>query len=562
MGRAVPLSLPLTPQKSHAEGEGGPAWPCPNWPYKRRFREAKLTGPMTTMQDARAEAGGLKTWTYERIVIAAIAGLVIVRLIVAANMTLASDETLYWRYSRYLAPGYLDHPAMNPFLIRLGTMLFGDTPFGIRLFAVLTALPASWAVWRAGALLCGGDRIGATAALFFNLTIAMSVGSLVATSDASVVMTSSFVLLALAKLNETDRGVWWLALGAALGAGMWAKYTTAFFAFGIAIWLITAPAKRKWFLSPWPYLGAALALLVFSPVLLWNAGHEWASVAYQSSRIVTHQFHITYPLELIVSQIGMATPSVFVLAGLGILWGCGDRLYRTAAILLASLIAPVLVYFLWHSLHERVQGNWPECITPALACAAALAIRLAPSKSGAGALIARWSSRLAIPVAVVLAGLVYAQALFSLLPLRRDPTARLLGAGWPELAQQIDAMRQRVGAQVLLTTDYTLASSLTYYLPSHAPAEQVNERVRWSNEPQPPAALFSQQMVYVCKWPCKYASQLRNRFLEAELLGNASRMARGAVIERYSVYRVRGQVRPTLDPMYPIRTKASDEYVL
>src|SRR5262249_5277235 len=151
---------------------------------------------MTTTRDAPAEAGEVKSWTYERLVIAAIAGLVIVRLIVAANMPLASDETLYWRYSRYLAPGYLDHPMMNPLLIRMGTTLFGDTPLGIRLFAVLTALPASWAVWRSGALLSGNERIGATAALFFNLTLTMNVGSLLATSDASVVMTSCFVLWA------------------------------------------------------------------------------------------------------------------------------------------------------------------------------------------------------------------------------------------------------------------------------------------------------------------------------------------------------------------------------
>ena len=119
---------------------------------------------MTTTRDAPGEAGDAKPWTYERWVIAAIAGLVALRLAVAANMPLASDEALYWRYSRFLAPGYLDHPAMNPFLIRLGTMLFGDTPFGIRLFAVRTALPGSWAVWRAGALLSGTDRAGATEA--------------------------------------------------------------------------------------------------------------------------------------------------------------------------------------------------------------------------------------------------------------------------------------------------------------------------------------------------------------------------------------------------------------
>jgi 4-amino-4-deoxy-L-arabinose transferase-like glycosyltransferase len=517
---------------------------------------------MTTTRDAPAEAGDLKTWTYERTVIAAIAALVVVRLLVAANIPLAGDETLYWRYSRYLAPGYLDHPAMNPFLIRLGAMMFGDTPFGVRLFAVLTALPASWAVWRASALLSGNERVGATAALFFNLTITMNIGSMLATSDASVVMTSAFVLWALAKLNQTNRGVWWLAVGIALGVGMWAKYTTAFFAFGIAIWLLAVPDKRKWFVKPWPYLGAIVALLVFTPVLLWNANHEWASVAYQSSRFVTHQFHIAYPLELIASQVGLATPSVFILAILGIVWGRRDPAYRNVAILLAALIAPVLLYFMWHSLHERVQGNWPECITPALASAAALAMHLLPERRDVGAATARWSHRLAAPIAIFFAALVYAQVLFGVIPLRRDPTSRLLGGGWPELAESIDAMRTRAGAQVLLTTDYTLASALTYYLPSHTPAEQMNDRVRWANEPQPPPALFRQQMVYVCKAPCKYAPQLGNRFSEVELLGSAPRVHRGVVVERYSVYRVRGQVRPALDPMYPIRTKASDAYVL
>jgi 4-amino-4-deoxy-L-arabinose transferase-like glycosyltransferase len=517
---------------------------------------------MMTTRDAPALAGEAKTWTYERVVIAAIVALVLIRLIVAANMPLASDETLYWRYSRYLAPGYLDHPAMNPFLIRLGTMLFGDTPLGIRLFAVLTALPGSWAVWRSAVLLIGGERSGANAALFFNLTLTMNVGSMLATSDASVVMTSCFVLWALAKLNQTDRGAWWLAVGLALGVGMWAKYTTAFFAFGIAIWLLAVPAKRKWFFSLWPYLGALLALLVFTPVLIWNANHEWASVAYQSSRLVTEHFRIQYPLELLGSQIGIATPSIFILGVIGIVWGYRDAARRSVAVLLFALIAPTLAYFLWHSLHERVQGNWPECITPALVCAAALAIDLLPNKTGAGAATARWSNRLAIPVALVFAGLIYAQALFGLIPMRRDPTSRLLGGGWPELAQQIDALRQSVGAQVLLTTDYTVASSLTYYLPSHTPAEQMNERVRWANEPPPPPALFRQQMLYVCKQPCSYAGGLRHRFAEAELLGNAVREHRGRVIERYSIYRVRGQVRPTLDPMYPIRTKASERYVL
>ena len=35
------------------------------------------------------------------------------------------------------------------------------------------------------------------------------------------------------------------------------------------------------------------------------------------------------------------------------------------------MIAPAAVYFLWHSLHDRVQGNWPSFLYPAIAIAAA-----------------------------------------------------------------------------------------------------------------------------------------------------------------------------------------------
>ncbi len=502
--------------------------------------------------------------SYERTVVVVIAAMMLIRLIVASYMPLATDEVLYWRYSEHLAPGYLDHPAMNPFLIRLGTTLFGDTPFGIRLFAVLIAAPASWAVWRGAALLSKSERTGALAALFFNLTLTLSMGSLLATSDASVVATSAFVLYFLARVSDDNRGVWWLALGAAIGVGMWAKYTTAFAALGILLWLIAAPRQRHWFRSPWPYAGALLALLIFAPVLAWNANHGWASIIYQSSRMATQRGSLAYPIELIASQIGLATPPIFVLALLGIVWARREPVYSNAAALLTALIAPVLLYFLWHSLHERVQGNWPECVTPAIACAAALAAHLLPSRHvGGEAATARWSLKLAAPIGAFAAALIYAQALFAIIPLgAHDPTSRLLGVGWPDLAQQIDDLRGQAHADVMLTTDYTLASALAYYLPSHTPVEQVNERVRWSNEPQPPRALFTLQMAYVCRWPCQYASQLRNRFADVQFLGSAARMRNGQEIERYSVFRVYGQRRPTLDPMYPIRTQTSGPYVL
>ena len=325
----------------------------------RSDREAparlRLVSPQPDSARAGAERITPPRWTYERIVGLAILGLIFVRLLCAANMPLATDEVLYWRYSTHLAPGFLDHPGMNPFLIRMGTTLLGDTPLGVRFFPVLLGLPASWAVWRAAAILFRDARTGATAALVFNLTLVMSVGSLLATSDASVVATSALLMFCLAKLNQTGRSAWWLAIGAAFGLGMLAKYTTVFFAVGIFAWLLAVPEQRKWFRSPWPYLGGLLALAVFSPVLLWNAEHHWASLVYQSSRMTIHRWSIRYVFELIVSQIGLATPPIFILACAGLVWGLRDsEAQKKWAILIVAMIAPVLIYFLWHSLHERV----------------------------------------------------------------------------------------------------------------------------------------------------------------------------------------------------------------
>ncbi len=44
------------------------------------------------------------------------------------------------------------------------------------------------------------------------------------------------------------------------------------------------PQSRRWWTRSEPYVGALLALAIFSPVIIWNAQHEWASFAFQTSR--------------------------------------------------------------------------------------------------------------------------------------------------------------------------------------------------------------------------------------------------------------------------------------
>ena len=255
---------------------------------------------------------------YQSVVVATILTLVAVRLVFAGMAPLSFDESLYWLWSKHIAGGYLDHPPVNPVLIRIGTTLFGDTEFGVRAIGVLLALPASWAIWRSGAILFNDDRTGATAALYFNLTIVMVAGSALATPDNALVVATALLLLMLVKLLETGRGEWWLAIGVVFGIGLLSKYTTIFFAVSILAWLLIVPQQRKWLLTPWPWLGGVIAIAVFSPTLIWNAQHHWASVLYQYNRLVVHEWSLRYFGEFLATQIGMATPPIFVLGAMGL----------------------------------------------------------------------------------------------------------------------------------------------------------------------------------------------------------------------------------------------------
>src|SRR6202011_1558221 len=105
-------------------------------------------------------------------------------------------------------------------------------------------------------ILFGGQRVAVTATILLNVTLMAAVGTLIVTPDAPLLVASSFVLFCLAKVLETGRGAWWLAVGAAVGCALLSKYTALFFGVAILIWLAAVPKQRRWFASPWPYLGA------------------------------------------------------------------------------------------------------------------------------------------------------------------------------------------------------------------------------------------------------------------------------------------------------------------
>ena len=161
-----------------------------------------------------------------------IIAIIVVRLFVGAATPLSADEAYYWLWSKHLAAGYYDHPPAIAFAIRAGVALFGDTSLGVRLVPFVLSIAASFAVWRAGAILLTSEYSAALATLFFNLMPMIAIEALVATPDALEIAAAALLLLALAKVAETGRGAWWLAAGVAGGFALLSKYTAFFLGAG------------------------------------------------------------------------------------------------------------------------------------------------------------------------------------------------------------------------------------------------------------------------------------------------------------------------------------------
>jgi 4-amino-4-deoxy-L-arabinose transferase-like glycosyltransferase len=465
-----------------------------------------------------------------------IAALVALRLAAAAWTPLTFDEAYYWMWSKHLAGGYYDHPPMVAVVIRLGTMIAGDTELGVRLVSILLALPMSWAVYRAAAILFGGWRVASTAAILLNVTLMAAVGTMIVTPDAPLLVAASFLLFSLAKVLQTGRGVWWLAVGVAAGAALLSKYTALFFGPAILIWLVVVPKLRRWLLSPWLYLGGLVALAMFSPVILWNADHGWVSFVKQMGRARIENFRPAFIAELIPTQVAFATPLVFILGAMGLHALAKRRDGAMAArVLINATFWTIVAYFGWHALHARVEANWFAPVYPAFAIAAAVAANLTPwdARSQRTADVCR---RWAMPTGVLLFALLVVQANTGVLTgYRRDATVRSVGVGWRELSAEIEAERVRVGASCVLAPDYGTTGWLAFYLPKGTCVAQQSQRIRWVNMPEPGAAQLAGKLLYVHEARPGDPLFPEDTFARIERVAEVKRMRGPLVIETYAL---------------------------
>ena len=471
--------------------------------------------------------------------IAAIAALTAIRLVVAALAPLAPDETYYWIWSRALAPGYLDHPPMVAVWIKAGTSIFGDTAFGIRFLGPISAALGSWLLADAANRLLPARGAGPLAAILLNATLLMGVGSVIMTPDTPLIFFWTAAIWAVARIprpqttTSPNRGGawWWIAAGVFAGLALASKYTAVFLWFGIGAWLLLCPAMRPWLRRPPPWVAALLGAAMVLPVLIWNAGHDWAGLLRQGSRINDWQPErgVQFVAELIGGQAGLVTPGLWALSLAGIVLAIRQaaRTRESGWVLLAALTVPPTLFFCQHAIGDRVQGNWPAILYPAAMIAAAgLTSRVWPRLH-----------RPAVALGLGLTALAYVQAVSHIIPIptRLDPIALRL-SGWDGLAAQIDAIRRDQGAAFVAVDQYALASELAHGLSRETVV--LGAESRWSLMDLPRAAMRGRDGLLVRDM--RHGDQLDpSLWSDGTLVGEATRSGRGAALERFNIFRVR-----------------------
>ncbi|HEY0236501.1 MAG TPA: glycosyltransferase family 39 protein [Afipia sp.] len=479
-----------------------------------------------------------------------VGALVLLRLVVAAFTPLTFDEAYYWTWSKRLAGGYFDHAPMVAYVIRLGTLIAGDTQIGVRLASILLAIPMSWAVYRTAQMLFADDRIACASTIFLNATLVVAVGTIIITPDAPLMVAAAFVLYALAKVLTTGRGVWWIGVGVAVGLALLSKYTALYFGAVILLWLVIAKDMRRWLATPWPYLGGLVSLLIFSPVLFWNADHHWVSFIKQFGRAKVRAWSLNYVAELVPVQFAFATPSIFILGALGIyaLWRRND-VGKSARTLINTSVLTLFCYMVWHSFHERVEGNWLSPVYPAFAIAAAYAA-FGTAWTGRLKQAVDRSQRTALPVGIVLFLLLILQVHSGIFTFfKRDPAVRAVGIGWPVMARDIEAAREVLGATCVLANDYGTTSMLLFYLPRGSCVAQYGDRIRWENWPEPDDSLLRGRVLLVGLRDAD--ALLRDKYERIERLQDLTRTRNGVVMQTFEFNLLVGAKGDRLDRSLP-----------
>jgi len=288
----------------------------------------------------------------------------LLRLALASTLGLGVDESYTTAISHQLALSYFDHPPLHVWLVALVRFIDHENALCLRLPFIALFAGSTWLLFRITTD-AYGDRAAFWAVVALNLTplYTLGVASWVLPDGPLVFFSLLAVRLIVRALRAPCSGArefaGWSCAGLAAGLTLLSKYLALLVFAGIALFLLTSRHRRA-LVSPALWLGALIAMLTFSPVILWNAAHHWVSLRFQSMRILSGGFSVSRLLLDLAGQLVYLFPwtALMLLGALGQALRGGSRDECSWFFACVALI-PIALFAL-APLWTAVLPHWPS----------------------------------------------------------------------------------------------------------------------------------------------------------------------------------------------------------
>jgi hypothetical protein len=220
-----------------------------------------------------------KLWNSEQLMLF---GFILAKLLISLlpiHYGIFRDEFYYLAMSNRLGLGYVDVPPLPPLILAGVRYLFGDSYLALHLVPALMGV-----LFLALVYLLVKRLHGNCFALFLALTVVLLGPFFVAIDSIYTYDTFNklFWLLfsyLMFRLIQTEDPKYWIYIGIASGFGLLSKITLLQLGSGWVIGLLLTP-QRKLLFHRKVLWGGALALLIFSPYLIWQFQHGFISLEY------------------------------------------------------------------------------------------------------------------------------------------------------------------------------------------------------------------------------------------------------------------------------------------
>jgi len=242
----------------------------------------------------------------------------LIHLAVAGQYGYFRDELYYIVCGQHLAFGYVDHPPFTPLIASLSRALFGDSLVGLRIFP---ALAGAATVILAGLIArkLGGGRLAQVLAAVAVLVspVILNFGYML-TNNAFDILFWTAAAYVLTIILKDDRPRLWPVFGLVAGLALQNKYSIAFFvaALGAGFLLTSARTQLR---SGWFWTGAAAALAVVLPNLLWQIRHGLPFIELNRNAAASKNAVLSL-WQFLSGQILEAKPLVFLFVLLGLFY--------------------------------------------------------------------------------------------------------------------------------------------------------------------------------------------------------------------------------------------------